>query len=243
MSELRTGAGYLRQGWSFLRQRPRLLLLGMAPALLVLVVLTVALLALLFRVDDLVSWATPFADDWADGLRRLVRVLLGAALLVGLFLLFSALFVGLTLIVGDPFYEHIWRATETALGGPVPDHDQGFVESVRDGALLTVAGVGSSLVVVAAGFVPIIGPLAGVLLGAVLSGRLVARELLGRPLGARGLDRAQQAQLLGRHRRRVLGFGVTTQVCFFVPLGAVLVMPAAVVGATMLARDVLDAPG
>jgi CysZ protein len=33
-----------------------------------------------------------------------------------------------------------------------------------------------------------------------------------------------------------LGFGVSVFVCFLVPLGAVLVMPAAVAGATLLTR-------
>jgi CysZ protein len=39
----------------------------------------------------------------------------------------------------------------------------------------------------------------------------------------------------------MLGFGVMVQLCFLVPFGAVLMMPAAVVGSTMLAREVLDA--
>jgi hypothetical protein len=38
-----------------------------------------------------------------------------------------------------------------------------------------------------------------------------------------------------------LGFGVAVFVCFLVPFGAVLVIPAAVAGATLLARGVLGA--
>ncbi len=86
---------------------------------------------------------------------------------------------------------------------------------------------------------PVVGPAVGIVLGTAFSGRLVARELLGRPLEARGLDAAAQRTLLAPYRSRVLGFGVATQLCFLVPLGAVLVMPAAVAGAAMLARDVL----
>ena len=36
-----------------------------------------------------------------------------------------------------------------------------------------------------------------------------------------------------------LGFGVATQLCFLVPLGAVATMPAAVAGATVLGRELL----
>ena len=45
--------------------------------------------------------------------------------------------------------------------------------------------------------------------------------------------------MLGARRPLILGFGVATWLLFLVPLGAVVVMPAAVAGATMLSRDVL----
>ena len=72
-------------------------------------------------------------------------------------------------------------------------------------------------------------------------GRLLGREPLGRALGPRGLDDPAEQQLLVPYRRRLLGFGCATELCFFIPLGGVLVMPAAIAGATMLVRDVLDA--
>ena len=234
------GAGYLGRGLTFLRSRPRLLLLGMLPALLVVLALTALFVVVAFKVDDLVGWATPFADDWATALRRLVRILLAVAVLVGLYLLFAALFVGLTLTIGDPFYARIWRETEAMLGGPVPDHEVAFLTSARDGAKLALVGLGCSLLVLVSGLVPVVGPAFGVALGTMLSGRLVARELLGRPLEARGLDATARTALLRPHRSMVLGFGVTTQLCFLIPFGAVLVMPAAVAGAAMLARDVLS---
>ena len=69
---------------------------------------------------------------------------------------------------------------------------------------------------------------------------LVALALvLGRPLEARGLDRHARRTLLRAPRAPVLGLGMATQACFLVPLGAVVAMPAAVAGATMLAREVL----
>lgn len=239
VTDFARGAGYLRKGFVFLRARPRLLLLGMLPALIVFLLLAAAFVALVLQVGDLVTWATPFADDWAAGVRSVVRGLLALAVLVGALLVSSALFVGLTLTVGDPFYERIWRETEAALGGPVPDHAVGFWRSARDGLRLVLVGLGFSALVLLSGFVPVIGPTAGITLGIVFSGRLLARELLGRPLGARGLDDAGQRAVSSSSRSAVLGFGVMTQVCFLVPLGGVLVMPAAVAGATMLAREEL----
>ncbi len=88
-----------------------------------------------------------------------------------------------------------------------------------------------------------VGLVVGLVLGVAVSGRLLAAELVSRALEARGMDRAARAEVLARDRGAVLGFGVATQLCFLVPLGAVAVMPAAVAGATMLARDLLDRPG
>ena len=45
--------------------------------------------------------------------------------------------------------------------------------------------------------------------------------------------------MLGSRRALTLGFGVATWLLFLVPLGAIIVMPAAVAGATMLSRRVV----
>ncbi len=241
MGELTHGARQLGKGFAFLKTRPKLFVLGVIPALVVFLVLGALFVVLALQASNLAAWATPFADDWADPLRGLLRLLLVLALLLGTFVLFSAVFVGLTLAVGDRFYERIWRETEAALGGEVPPEGLGFLRSLRDGVALMGLGLLTSVLVLASGFVPFVGPLVGAVLGVLLSGRLLARELVARPLEARGFDRDAQRALLAPHRTRLLGFGVLTQLCFLIPLGGVLVMPAAVVGATMLARDALDA--
>ena len=74
----------------------------------------------------------------------------------------------------------------------------------------------------------------------LLTGWLIADELSSRALSARGLDHSARRALMRRHRARVLGFGVATQLCFMIPLGAVATMPAAVAGATTLARSLLE---
>ena len=72
-----------------------------------------------------------------------------------------------------------------------------------------------------------------------MSGWLLADELTTRALAARGIQAAERRALRRRHRARVLGFGVATQLFFLVPLGAVATMPAAVAGATVLGRELL----
>lgn len=234
------GASYVVQGFRMWRERPGLMLLGMVPALIVLVVVLTALGFLIAYVGDLVAWLTPFADDWG-GLRTLLR--LGLALLVvgGAVVLASVTFTGLTLAVGDPFYERIWRETEAMLGGPVPEDGVGFWRSLRDAGVLMLMGVAMALVVAVLGFLPLVGAIVGAVLGFVVSARLLAGELVSRPLEARGHDREARKQLLAGHGSSVLGLGLATQAFFLIPLGAVAVMPAAVVGSTMLVREILDA--
>lgn len=236
------GAGYLLRGFGMWRRRPGLMVLGMVPALVVFAVLATALVVLLLNLGDLSSWLTPFADDWDETVRGLLRVGLAIVLLLAAFSLSAMSFTGLTLMVGEPFYERIWRETERMLGGAVPAGDLGLIRAVRDGAVMIAIGAATAVVVIAIGFLPVIGALAGAVLGFAVSGRVLAAELISRPLEARGLDRAARATMLRPHRSRVLGFGLATQAFFVVPLGAIVVMPAAVVGATMLARELIGEP-
>lgn len=236
------GPSYLARGLGTWRRRPGLMLLGMVPALLVLLAVLAALVALLLHVGDLVAWATPFADNWSGGLRDLLRLGLAVLVVLGFVVVSSLTFTALTLTVGDPFYERIWAETERMLGGEVPDQGPGLWKTVKDGAALAGTGLLLGLGVFVLGLLPVVGAVVGLVLGVTVSGRLLAAELLSRPLEARGMDRVARAEVLRRDRATVLGFGVATQLCFLVPLGAVAVMPAAVAGATMLARDLLERP-
>ena len=239
MSSFSGGVGHLARGFGMWRQRPGLMLLGMVPALIVFLLLAAAFGLLLWKVDDLVDWATPFADDWGTTARTVLRIGLMLAVLAAAVFLAAVTFVGLTLAVGDPFYERIWRETEAMLGGPVPDQGPGFMHSVADSVAFAAISVICGVGVLVVGFLPIVGPLVGAVLGLLVSGRLLAAELLTRPLEERGMDRSARRELLRRHRGGMLGLGVATQVFFLIPLGAIVVMPAAVVGSTTLARELL----
>lgn len=119
------GASYVIRGFGMWRRRPGLMLLGMVPAALVFLVFAAAIVALLLNLGDLASWLTPFADDWDGGIRRLTRAGVAVVLVVAVLALSATSFTGITMMVGEPFYERIWRETELMLGGPVPDHDLG----------------------------------------------------------------------------------------------------------------------
>lgn len=237
----RRGAGFLLQGLRLWRSRPGLMLLGLVPAVLVAILVGAALVGLLLTADDLIGWATPFADGWNDTVRDLFRLVLHVLVVLGAGLLAVVTFTGLTLAVGDPFYERIWKAVELSLGGEVPDHGVGWVRGALDGLVLVVLGVATAIMVFAISLVPLVGAFVGAAVGLVVAGRVLAAELVSRPLENRGMDRAARRQLMAEHRRAMLGFGICVQACFLIPLGGILVMPAAVAGATYFAREVLDA--
>ena len=234
------GAGFLFRGLRMWRQRPGLMLLGILPALLVVIVLIGLLVTVVFLADNLIDWATPFADDWSELWQGVLRVGLFVSVIIGSLFLSAVTFTGLTLAVGDPFYEKIWKETELMLGGVIPEKGVGWLRGARDGFGLVLLGVATSILVFVVGLVPVVGPVLGPVLGVTIAGRLLAGELVSRALEARGMDRAAQKALLAGHAPAMLGFGVMVQLCFLVPFGAVLMMPAAVVGSTMLAREVLE---
>lgn len=237
----RQGAGFLLKGLRLWRARTGLMLLGIVPAVIVAVLLVIAFVAMVLVLDDVIAWATPFADSWADGVRSAFRTIVLLGVLAGAVMLAIVTFTGLTLAVGDPFYERIWKEVERSIGGDVPERGVGWVRGALDGLTLVVMGVVTAIVVFLIGLLPVIGAVIGATLGLVVSGRLLAGELVSRPLEARGMDRVARAALMRQHRGAMLGFGVCVQACFIIPFGAILVMPAAVAGATYLAREALAA--
>ena len=239
-----TGVGMLVRGFGFWARRPGAMALGLIPAAIVAIVAIVvgaALVALGFNMPFLTDWLTPFADEWTDPWPDLLRGAIGAILFAAAIVLAAVTFTALTLAVGDPFYERIWRAVEVELGGAVPDEGGGFWRSVRDSIVLIALGLLTAIGVVLSGFIPVVGGVLAPTLGVILSGRLLAMELSSRAFEARGLRSGVRRRLLRGHRAELLGFGIATQLCFMVPLGAIVTMPSAVAGSTLLARSVLDA--
>lgn len=213
--------------------------LGLIPAAIVFAVLVVLIVLLVANLDPVTIFLTGFADTWDESWRTLLRIGFGLALIVGLIVLYAFSFTALTLLVGDWFYQRIWQAVEADLGDFTPGAEPGFWRSAGDAARLVVRAVFTGLLIVLLGLVPLVGTVLAVVVGTFLSGRLVALELTTRPFEARGMTRQQRRAALHPHRARVLGFGVAVHLSFLIPGGAIIVMPAAVAGATVLAKHAL----
>lgn len=242
VSEFFTGIRFLGRGFGYWKRRPALMALGLVPGLIALALLAAVIIPLLLNLGAITAWATPFADGWNPFWRDALRTALSVVAAIAVLVLASVTFTALTLLIGDPFYQRIWRAIETDLGGDVPEGDGGFLVALGESIRLITLGALVALLALAIGLIPLVGaPLAAVT-SVLLTGRLLARELTGRALNARDIPSVERSRLFARRRARLLGFGAATQLCFMVPLGAVFIMPTAVAGATVMARDLLTQP-
>lgn len=246
LREFAHGVVLLLRGFRMWVTSPKLMLLGAVPALIVGAIVLTVFVLLVTNIDALAEWVTPFAAGWDEPWRELTRLAAGLAVLLVLVLLAVSTFTALTLAVGDPFYERIWLAVEARLGGFEPAEDLGFWASLRRGLVagirLLVPTVALGIVAFAIGFVPVVGGIIALVLGALVGGRLLAVELLARPFEGRGLDGRQQKALRRLAGARVNGFGTGTYLLFLLPLGAVFAMPAAVAGSAVLARELVGMP-
>ncbi|RLK48116.1 EI24 domain-containing protein [Microbacterium telephonicum] len=236
------GMAVLGRGFGYWRRLPGPMALGIIPAAIAGALLLTALVALGVSLPALTDAVTPFADGWPGFWATVLRVAIGTAMLGAAIVLAAVSFTALTLIIGDPFYERIWRAVEADLGSPDIADISGFWRSVRDGLVLVVRGIVFALIAALLGLIPVVGGAVSAVVAVLCTGWLLADELTARGLAARGVRAPERRRLRRAHRARVLGFGVATQLCFLVPLGAVITMPAAVAGATVLSRELHGDP-
>lgn len=240
--EFAAGFVTLGRGFAFWRERPGLMALGLVPAVLVAAVIVSAVVLLAVFLDPITASLTAFATGWG-GWRDLLRVLFGVALVIATLFLAARTFTAVTLLVGTPFYDRIQAAADESRG-TVPEGDPpGFWSSIGATAVLVLQSVAASVVVLLVGLIPAVGAAVAAVLGFVLTAWALSRELTLAPLARRGHDGSARSRLRGARRARTFGFGVAVQLCYLVPLGAVITMPAAVAGSAFLARDLVGAEG
>ena len=115
--------------------------------------------------------------------------MLGASLV-----LVAVSFTAVTLLVGEPFYERIWKAVESDVGDSDIDSDYRLWRSVWDGLVLFARGVGVALLAALLGLIPVVGGVFGAVFAVLFTGWLLADELTSRALTARGMGPCRTAQ-------------------------------------------------
>ncbi len=244
LREIFTGVGALLRGFGMILRRPKLFLLGALPPLITSILFLVALIALVAQIDPLVSWMTPFADDWSDGWATTVRVALGIVLVAASVLLMVIGFTTITLALGSPLYDKIAEEVEQELGDAPEPLDEPLLRSLmralRISLTLILISVATAIPLFVAGFLPVVGQTVVPVVSTLVGGWLLGAELIGSAFERRGLLRLRDRFAgLRRRRLRSLGFAVPAFLLLSIPFVAVVVFPAATAGGTILARGLL----
>lgn len=242
--EFFAGVAMLGRGFKVWLTAPKLMLLGLIPAVIVGAVYTALGITLVANLEPLSRVISPFADGWDPFWATVLRVALMIALIAVFLVLWVYTYTAVTLIVGDWFYEKIWDHVEHQLGNPPAKPEIGFWRafgrSIADLLRLLIPTVLFGALILAIGFVPVVGTVLAFVLGALIGGWFLAVETTGLAFEGRGIRLRERRRTLRTRRAMTLGFGVASYLVFLIPAGAAFAMPATVAGATMLSRRILD---
>ncbi|MEV7283768.1 EI24 domain-containing protein [Streptomyces sp. NPDC093252] len=245
MHDLGAGFRYLIKGQRWMAGHGRSYGFGLLPGLVTLVLYAAALVALALWGEDFVTWATPFADDWASPWLGLFRGFLTAVLFALGLLLAVLTFTAVTLLVGQPFYENLSEQVDRDVSpdGTAPESGLPLWRelwiSARDSLRILARALIWAVLLFALGFIPVVGQTVVPVVGFFVTGFFLTEELAAVALQRRGVELRARLALLRSRKRLVWGFGTPLGLAFLVPFVAVFLMPGAVAGATMMARDLL----
>lgn len=240
------GAGLLFRGIALVAARPKLVGLGMLPPLITSVLMIAALVGLGFSLDSIINRLTGFMNGWG-AVGDALQVILAIVVVGAVALLMVLTFTAITLAVGDPIYQQISRRVDAELGPLPPEPDEKVTAATFRTVRQLAATIGMSalgaIVCFLLGLVPAVGAALAAIAAALIGGRLMVREITGPAFERRGLLEARDRRpALGEHRALAMGFGVPAFWLLSIPGVAVLAFPAAVAGATMLVRRMMDEP-
>jgi CysZ protein len=245
MRDLGAGFGHLLKGQRWVARHGKSYGFGLVPGLITLVLYVGVLVALALWGEDVVAWATPFADDWSSPWAGLFRGFLTAVLFALVLLLAVLTFTAVTLLVGQPFYESLSERVDRDVSpdGTAPESDlplwRELWVSGRDSLRIVLRAAVWGVLLFAAGFVPVVGQTVVPVIGFFVTGFFLTEELTAVALQRRGVELRDRLALLRSRKTLVWGFGTPLGVAFLVPFVAVFLMPGAVAGATLLARELL----
>ncbi|MBE4737911.1 MULTISPECIES: EI24 domain-containing protein [Streptomyces] len=245
MRDLRVGFQYLVQGQRWVARHGKQYGFGLIPGLITLVLYIAALVALAVWGPDFVTWATPFADDWSSPWPGLFRGLLTAVLFALALALAVITFTAVTLLIGQPFYENLSEKVDRDVSpdGTAPESHlplwQELWISARDSLRILARALVWAILLFALGFVPFVGQTVVPVVGFFVTGFFLTEELTAVALQRRRVELRDRLALLRSRRTLIWGFGTPLGLAFLVPFVAVFLMPGAVAGATLMARDLL----
>ncbi|MFC9473142.1 EI24 domain-containing protein [Nocardia sp. NPDC056952] len=246
MHELGTGFGYLWSGQRWVASHGRWFGFGLLPGLVTLVLYIAVFTGAAFGVGDFTAWMSPFADDWNSPWRGLFRGLLVVVLFGFGALVAVVAFTAITLVIGQPFYERLSEQVDRSesANGTAPESGNGFGRdlwiSTRDSVRLLIRVLAWAVLLFVLGFIPVLGQTVVPVIGIGVTAFFLAQELTAVAWQRRGVELREQLAVLRGRRMLAWGFGVPLALVFLIPFVAVLLMPGAVAGATLMVRSLSE---
>lgn len=246
VSDFARGPRYLLRGFKLIRE-PELRLFALAP-ILVNVVVMVGLLWLFGSqwsdwLDALLpeQLALPGWLQWLEAVLDVVEALLWLLGIALLLLVFCYSFTLLANLIGSPFNGWLSARVERHLVGSEPESGMNLAQEAGDAVLgecrlwlyYAKRALLLLLVTVVLFFIPVINgviPILWFTFGAFM----LSFEYMDNPMGNRGMAFRDKIAYLRQRRGLYLGFGSAVTLVTMVPFINLLVMPAAVAGATAL---------
>ncbi|WP_159480276.1 EI24 domain-containing protein [Streptomyces caniferus] len=243
MRDLVAGMRYLGKGQRWVAQHGRWWGFGLIPALIALVLYAAVLTVLALWSGDIAAWATPFADGWGSPWQGLLRGVFVALLFAGGLMLSVLTFTAVTLLIGDPFYESLSEKVEESEGHCPPSPGRPLWQEIwialRDSVHVLLRAAGFGILLFVLGFVPFVGQTVIPAIGFCVSGFFLAVELTSVAMQRRDVPVRERLRLLRGRKGLAVGFGTPVVLLFLIPFVAVVLMPGAVAGATLLVRDLM----
>ncbi|PWI18627.1 hypothetical protein DI272_34190 [Streptomyces sp. Act143] len=245
MRDLGAGFTYLLKGQRWVARHGKQFNFGLIPGFITLVLYGAALVALAIWGDDFIAWATPFADDWSSPWLGLFRGFLTVVLWALGLLLAVLTFTAVTLLIGQPFYESLSETVDRDVSpdGTAPESGLPLWRelwiSARDSLRILVRAALWGVLLFGLGFIPFVGQTVVPVLGFFVTGFFLTEELVAVAMQRRGVELRDRLALLRSRKTLVWGFGTPLGLAFLVPFVAVFLMPGAVAGATLMARELL----
>ena len=230
------GMGYLGEGFRLIRQ-PGLRLFVVLPLILNVVVFALLIWLLVEGYAVMVDAAMGWLPDWAwlQALDWVFWILYGLVIL----LLLAYGFVMLANLIGSPFYGYLSELVEKEVAGETLTPDDGWLQIVKDipRALYRevrkiVYYLPRALVLFVLGLIPVVNLVAAVL-WFLFNSWMMALQYVDYPADNHRVSFDGLRKRLAGQRLTALGFGMPVAVLAMVPLVNLVLVPAAVCGATV----------
>lgn len=232
------GAGYLTRGARLLKH-PSLRPFVIIP-LVINIVIFGSLLTLGFSyISDLMDTMLANIPGWLS----FIKWILWPLIVITVSLISGYLFTTVALIIASPFNALLAEKAEELITGQPVDSLEGFgaalasiPRSVVRELLKLLYYIPMALLVLLLSFIPGVGAAAWLLLGAWM----MSIQFVDYPMDNHQLSFAEVKRACRSRRLSSLGFGGVVALCTGIPLVNFFVVPAAVVGATLLWCEELD---